>query len=150
MSGNGTLSVETVLAWADHHRRRTGRWPDAASGPVEGYAPLTWRVIDNALRHGRRGLWPGWSLGRLLDRHRGKRNRAAVPTLDEATILSWADAHFTRTGSYPDSRSGPITVAPGETWRNVNGALHKGSAACPAATRWSSCCAAPAGAKRGR
>jgi hypothetical protein len=65
------LSVEQVLAWADAHFVRTGRWPTATSGPVCGAPGEEWRYVDAALRLGFRGLRGGDSLGRLLHRARG-------------------------------------------------------------------------------
>jgi hypothetical protein len=56
------LSEGQVLAWAEAHFARTGRWPHHDSGPVEGVPGQTWAAIDDeALRRGHRGL-PG---GRL-------------------------------------------------------------------------------------
>jgi hypothetical protein len=65
------LSVEQILAWADEHRRRTGRWPWMAAGPIPDSGGETWCGVYMALRHGRRGLPGGDSLVRLLERHRG-------------------------------------------------------------------------------
>src|SRR3989441_5940351 len=44
------LRVAQILAWADAHHQRTGRWPAQYSGRVPG-APfgLTWLAIDHAL-----------------------------------------------------------------------------------------------------
>ena len=67
------LTVGQILAWADAHLARTGRWPAAASGPVEGAPGEAWGNIDNALRRGGRGLPGGDRLAGLLDRHRGRR-----------------------------------------------------------------------------
>jgi hypothetical protein len=64
------LTEAQVLAWADAHRARTGRWPTAFSGPVAEAPDVTWRAIDTALGDGLRGLPGGDSLSRLLDRHR--------------------------------------------------------------------------------
>ena len=66
------LTVEQILAWADAHHARTGRWPHTKSGPVEGAPGEAWGNIDNALRLGRRGLPGGDSLARLLDRRRAR------------------------------------------------------------------------------
>jgi hypothetical protein len=63
------LTVPQVLAWADEHRRRTGRWPTKESGPVEGVAGETWSAVATALRKGGRGLPGGDTSGRLLARH---------------------------------------------------------------------------------
>jgi hypothetical protein len=62
----GALAVAQVLAWADRHRRRTGRWPTAASGPVADAPGENWRALNLALREGYRGLPGGGSLARLL------------------------------------------------------------------------------------
>jgi len=131
MTNRRRLTVKQVLARCDQHRARTGEWPRADAGPVAGQDGLTWKMLDSALRYGQLGLGPGSSLGRLLAQHRGKRNRAAVPPLDEDTILAWADAHHARTGAWPSVKSGPVADAPGEVWGNVNGALHKGQRGLP-------------------
>jgi hypothetical protein len=67
--GKSRLTVEQILAWADAHRARTGRWPTAASGPVADAPGEDWRALNNALYFGRRGLRRGDSLPRLLVRH---------------------------------------------------------------------------------
>jgi hypothetical protein len=64
------LTVEQVLAWADAHRARTGRWPHALSGPVAEAPEESWRAVNLALWQGHRGLPGGTSLSRLLDEHR--------------------------------------------------------------------------------
>jgi hypothetical protein len=63
------LSEAQILAWADAHRRRTGRWPSAATGPVREAPGLTWLAVNGALSKGLRGLPGGDSLARLLVRH---------------------------------------------------------------------------------
>ena len=63
------LTEAQVLAWADHHRERTGRWPHLRSGPVAGAPGEVWGNIDRALRHGRRGLPGDSSLSWLLAQH---------------------------------------------------------------------------------
>ncbi len=49
-----------------------------------------------------------------------------------AQILDWADRHHERTGTWPISRSGPVTdAADGTTWEAVNTALAKGARGLP-------------------
>jgi hypothetical protein len=81
-----------LTAWALAHRARTGRWPNAKSGPVEGAPGETWSAVREALRQGLRGL-PRGSLPWLLARRFGARNPADLPRLTERQILRWADAH---------------------------------------------------------
>jgi hypothetical protein len=64
-----SLTVEQVLAWADAHHARTGRWPNPNSGPVAGAPGEDWGDIDMALYAGYRGLPGGSSLFRLLAAH---------------------------------------------------------------------------------
>jgi hypothetical protein len=126
------LTAEQILAWADAHHRRTGRWPKTASGPVTaGPLGLTWRALDNALRLGFRGLEGGSSLARLLAEHRHVRNPSQLPRLSQQQILAWVDAHRKRTGAWPTSLSGPVTGAPGETWRALDSALRVGLRGLP-------------------
>jgi hypothetical protein len=119
--GERTLSVEQILAWAEAHRERTGRWPTAGSGPVTEAPGERWRNLESALREGSRGLPGGDSLARLLDRHYHR-----IRTLTVPQILEWADAHRTRTGRWPSSLSGPVVEAPGLTWAAVQVALRQG------------------------
>ncbi len=70
------LTVDQILAWADLHFARTGRWPSAGTGPVAGAPGEKWVNIDQALRVGSRGLPGHDTLVRLLNRRRrGRRPR---------------------------------------------------------------------------
>ena len=60
------LTLAQILAWADEHRARTGEWPVASSGPVEGVPGEKWEAVNWALAQGLRGLPGGSSLSRLL------------------------------------------------------------------------------------
>jgi hypothetical protein len=68
------LAVKQILAWADAHHQRFGRWPECR-GPEQVIEDTDerWANIDQALRKGLRGLPGGSSLSRLLSRHRGVR-----------------------------------------------------------------------------
>jgi hypothetical protein len=120
------LTLAQILAWADAHHRRAGRWPTRQAGVVQGGPGETWLTVDDALRYGYRGLPGGSSLPRLLAQQRGVPNRLAKPRLKRATILAWADAHHRRTGRWPNSKSGPIADVTGETWKGVDLALRQG------------------------
>src|SRR5262249_21938669 len=65
------------------HRRRTGCWPTAKSGPVPGAPGLTWLAVQMALFSGHRGLPGGSTLARLLDEHRRVGRRAWTPGDDK-------------------------------------------------------------------
>lgn len=117
---------QQLLAWADAHRERTGKWPHRDSGPITEAPGESWHAVEIALVLGRRGFAGGSSLARFLAEHRGKRNHRALPRLNIRQILSWADAHFRQTGRWPMENSGPIQDAPGETWMGVDGALVMG------------------------
>jgi hypothetical protein len=69
---NARITIAQVLLWADSHKSRSGQWPNYQSGAVcDGPAGLTWRIINNALRFGRRSLQGGSSLALVLAEHRG-------------------------------------------------------------------------------
>jgi hypothetical protein len=112
-----SFSIKGILTWADLHHRRTGQWPKMAAGPIVD-APLgeNWRKVDNALRHGLRGLSGGSSLARLLDEKRGVRNVHDLPPVATKMILTWADLHHKCTGKWPNENSGPVIDALGEKW----------------------------------
>jgi hypothetical protein len=124
-------TVEQILAWADEHHARTGRWPGQQSGSIVEAPGETWMAVEAALQLGHRGLPGGSSLARLFAQQRGARNIKDVPALTEEQILAWADEHHARTGLWPKSHSGPITPAPGETWLAVATALSRGARGLP-------------------
>jgi hypothetical protein len=122
------LSLNQIAKWAHHHYLKTGKWPRANTGPVDGAPGETWLAIDMALRKGvRRGLPQGSSLAKFLHRRFGVRNLAELPQFTVKQVLAWADAHIARTGRRPVAKSGPIPEAPNETWLAVDKALRKGS-----------------------
>jgi hypothetical protein len=125
------LTVAQILTWVDDHRKRTGRWPAARSGPVPCATGETWQAVNRALARGCRGLPGGSSLARLLEERRGRRNRAQAPRLTEEELLCWADRHRARTGRWPTARSGPVGGAPGETWKALESALYAGGRGRP-------------------
>ena len=120
------LDVDAVLAWADAHQRRTGKWPNADLGPIAEAAGETWRRVDWALRQGKRGLPAGLSLARLLTERRSVPNKRDLPPLTADHIRAWAESHCQRTGKWPTKGSGPVMEAAGETWLGVDGALRYG------------------------
>ncbi len=120
------LSEKTILAWADVHRQRTGKWPNVNSGPVVDARGETWKLIDHALRQGHRQLEGGSSLLQLLVKKRGVRHPLRLPHLTEELILYWAELHYDRIGTWPKYDSGPIWRGDGETWAQVDYALRHG------------------------
>jgi hypothetical protein len=56
------LAVEQILAWAEAHRARTGRWPRAESGAIRDAPGENWYAVNHALAYGYRGLPGGSSL----------------------------------------------------------------------------------------
>jgi hypothetical protein len=125
------LSEATVLAWADAHERRTGRYPTQRSGPVRLGQRLTWNRVAAGLREGLLGFAGGSSLAQLLAQCRGVPNRSQLPRLSEALVLRWAQEHFRRTGGWPNHRCGPVLGAPGESWLGLQTALVRGLRGLP-------------------
>jgi hypothetical protein len=124
--GRPPLRALQILGWADAYFRREGRWPKYTSGPIAEARFETWGAVDSALMAGIRGLPGGSSLAQLLAAHRGVRNKSRLPPLSEKQILCWADAYQRLHGKWPTGDSGPIDMAPGETWMAVQMALDKG------------------------
>jgi hypothetical protein len=125
------LKLNQILRWADRHRQQTGSWPNSESGAILDEPGENWRHVDNCLRIGMRDLPGGSSLARLLAQRRGVRNIQNLPPLTQKQVLAWADAHHRRTGRWPNSLSGPIAKAPGESWSGVNTALQAGRRGFP-------------------
>ena len=120
------LTTKQILAWADTHHKRTGRWPANRSGRAREAPDMSWAVIDDALRNGRRGLPGGSSLAQLLAKHGRKRNQGALPRLTIKQILEWADAHHRRTGQWPKRFSGKVHGIRHETWLRIDHAMRSG------------------------
>jgi hypothetical protein len=121
------LTIPQILAWADAHFQRTGKWPIRDSGRISGALGATWCAIDSALVRCGRGLHvPGLSLARLLAEQRGARNHTSIPKLNVRQIIRWARAFHARTDDWPTQDSGPIPEAPGETWGNLDKSLAEG------------------------
>lgn len=124
------LTVEQILAWADAHHQRTGKWPKNTDGDIHDTVGETWKAIDHALRDGWRTLPGGSSLARLLVERRGARilcgKSRIVPPLTIEQILIWADAHHQRSGAWPKKSDGKIHDAAGETWLAIDAALRMG------------------------
>ena len=53
------FTEEQILAWADAHHRRTGKWPCKSSGPIAEAPEETWLAVDSALyrREARSRRW---------------------------------------------------------------------------------------------
>src|SRR5262249_15804658 len=147
------LTIKMVLGWVDAHREATGCWPNTRSGRIaESPFGENWSALDEALRHGCRGLPGGQSLARLLEEYRGVKRRMSDAgaaraaeagrwaraerkgcraTLSVELILAWADAYHAETGRWPNVRSGWVRGVRGESWSTVNNALRRGRRGLP-------------------
>jgi hypothetical protein len=119
------LRIDGVLAWADAYHAAHGRWPVAAPVPVDEAPEESWLGIDQALRHGGRGLPGRSSLAGLLARRRGTSGSRALPPIDQ--ILAWADAYHAAHGQWPVAAPVPVPEAPGETWDRIDRGLRRGA-----------------------
>jgi hypothetical protein len=106
------IPIRQILAWADEHRRLTGRWPRFTSKPKGLPIGETWVAVQSALSKGMRGLEGGSSLAQLLAEHRGLRG-----PLTPERILAWPDAHPAPTGRWPPRTSGRVHGVEGENWK---------------------------------
>ena len=121
------LSYPEILAWADAHHARTGKWPTVHSGRVRENGRENWNAISAALDKGYRGLPGGLTLARFLAAARGKRNQKQPPGLKVRQVLEWADAHRARHGAWPIRSSGAIPDSGRETWAGIDIALSRGT-----------------------
>jgi hypothetical protein len=69
-AGLPRLTIRQILAWADAHQQRTGKWPTDRSGFIPDSRGETWKAVQMALIQGLQGLAGGSSLARLLRLHR--------------------------------------------------------------------------------
>jgi hypothetical protein len=128
------LTIQQILAWADAHHQRTGRWPNRFSGPVYEAPGEAWHTINATLRRGSRGLPAGSALRKLLVKYRGARFPRARSSLTIPQILAWAEEHRNRTGKWPGVYSGRVGAAPEKTWMAIDHALRIGGCGLPAGT----------------
>ena len=123
------LTEKQILAWADAHHQRAGRWPMSSVGQVHGVPDEKWSAIAAALQYGRRGLRGGTTLERFLAKHRGRPYQRKGPHLTENQIVKWIKVHRALTGHWPTPKSGPVlgaAEAEGETWSAIDNALRVG------------------------
>jgi hypothetical protein len=125
------LTEHQVMHWADRHYDRSGRWPNASSGPIREAVGETWRHVDYLLRNGGRGLPGGSSIAKLRAQWRNVPNKKDLPSLSVAQILGWADDYHARTGKWPNCASGRVAETRGETWITISFALQKGIRGLP-------------------
>src|SRR5262249_15486069 len=71
------LNAFGILAWADAHHARTGKWPTVLSGPIPEAPGEAWSAVEAALRHGCRGLPGGSTLARFIAQS-GRTNRPSA------------------------------------------------------------------------
>ncbi len=129
------LSVPEILAWADAHHLRHGKWPTCVSGPIpEAPHRESWRTVHDALKTATRGLPDRTSLSQLLKQTRGVLPSRERDPFSTDLILAWADAHHSRTGEWPNQRSGPIPESAGATWRGVHCCFIRGARGLPRGT----------------
>ena len=120
------LKLKQILAWADAHHKRTGKWPARHSGAVPEAPDENWSALSQALVHGGRGLPAGGSLPQLLAKHGRRRNQGTLPRLTIKQILEWAADHHRRTDQWPKRLSGDVHEARGETWLGIDQAMRVG------------------------
>jgi hypothetical protein len=125
------FSTMQILRWADAYNQRTGQWPRNDSGPILEAPGESWNAVAIALTKGLRGLPGGSSIAQFLAEHRGVKNRLDIAPLTEEQILQWADAHHRDTEEWPNTGTGTIGAAPGETWLGIDQALRKGIRSLP-------------------
>jgi len=129
-----SLTTVQVAKWARSHRRRTTMWPNRNSGRVPEAPYISWIMIDQAFRDGKRGLPRAGSLLRFLEKSVGRSLGRDEPPLSTDQILNWADAHHRHAGKWPTAQSGQVRSAPSETWSAINSALGKGFRGLPRGT----------------
>jgi hypothetical protein len=75
------LTIKQILAWAESHRRQTGKWPTSESGPVLDAPEENWHALNLALYFGYRGLHGRSSVCRLVQarvkHHKEMRSRSS-------------------------------------------------------------------------
>jgi hypothetical protein len=125
------LTIDQILAWADHEFRETGRWPKTTDGHVVANRNEKWCNINAALMNGGRSLPGGTTLAQVLATCRGVRNLQDLPSFSEEKILAWADHEFRERRKWPRCTDGVVAADHSETWHNVDAALRMGFRGLP-------------------
>ena len=122
------ITESMILEWCDRFFDEHGEWPSIYdTRPVPGQPDETWSRLHDAMNQGYRTLPGGSSLARLLERERGRLNIQNLPTLTEATILSWCDTFFDEHGEWPGvGEERPVPGQPNESWRRLEDVLKMG------------------------
>jgi hypothetical protein len=124
------LTEAQIVAWAEEHHQRTGRWPACEADPIAA-SEETWLGVNLALYEGMRGLAGGSSLSKLLAERAGAPIGARKPRLAIPQIVAWAKLHRERTGRWPTQLDGDVADALGERWRSIHQALYRGYRGLP-------------------
>src|SRR5262245_61975877 len=121
--GRKALNEAAIFRWAKMHFEKTQKWPTQRSGVILDAPQENWSAVNDALKHGRRGLSGGSTLLELLAKHgiRPERGRNIPP----AQILKWADQFFAEHGDWPRPESGRVPGRPRLTWGAVDYALRQ-------------------------
>ncbi len=71
------LTAEGILAWADAHHARMGKWPTYRCGEIPEAPGEKWTKVHLALQRGHRGIAGGSTLRRFLAMNGRTRRRVA-------------------------------------------------------------------------
>lgn len=125
--GLPALTTNDVPKWADAYHARTGKWPNAKSGPIPDATPgETWLRISVAIDHACRGFPPGTSLAWILAEQRGVGDYYTRTALSEKIILRWADDYHRLNGKWPYVNDEGIPESEDDTWKRIDSALRRG------------------------
>src|SRR4051812_48703225 len=95
------LTVEIILAWADHHRERTGCWPTVYCGEVLAAPYEKWPNIDRCLRMGSRARRGGATFCHLLVGEGGYGSPTRPPDQRKDQTPGGGAPHRHKTGHWP-------------------------------------------------
>jgi hypothetical protein len=128
--GSRRLSYALIIKWADEHYARTGKWPIVMAGKIHRHPQETWAAINEALRHGRRGLPGGTTLSQLLIEQRGASYSPMVANMNVKQILAWADDYHRLYRRWPTAKSGRVPQAK-MSWAHIDRRLRLGGQGLP-------------------
>jgi len=120
------LSVEETLRAADLFNEKYGRYPSKRDTEVPGHPGYTWNLLNSRLASGLVDSLVRGGLASLLEKHRGRRNKAAAFTWTDEMLKAAVKSHIDRSGAKPTAKSGDIDGYPGETWFNLNHSMLMG------------------------
>ena len=133
------LTIDQILAWADAHHKRTGKWPGVLSGRIHDAKDETWQGVDFRPAHGDPRLAARIVATQTVGEVPRAQFQSGRSSLTIPQILAWADEHHQRTDKWPGVYSGRISAALMKAGRRLTEPCGEANGGFPRARTYSCC-----------